>query len=470
MRMPTIKLFQVLIVASLLIPLQLALPMEWQASLVSAAWADDDDDGDDGDDGDDDDDDDQMGQSTGGSGNGRASSWKNPLGSLLRRLTDTPQPAEPAPPPARVVLPSRAPAEVVVSDASTEDIEQLLSEGFAVLATENLGAFNQVLTRLTTPTDLTLEAARDRVRALPSVSTADFNHYYRFEQGETNVAVSAPCLHENCAAWDIIQWPDITRASDTCSVRVPVGMIDTGINSDHEIMTAAQLDLIKLSDQSLEPSKAIHGTAVASLMIGNPNSRVPGLIHDAEIIAVDVFSRRGSDERADLVSLLRGLDALKARGVRVINLSLAGPENSLLEEAVNQLVQQDGIVLVAAAGNAGPSGKPAFPAAYEPVLAVTAVDARARIYRQAQRGAHIDLTAPGVNMLSATSIRGARLKSGTSFAVPFVTAAVALLLSQDETLSPEQVREFLRQSARDLGSPGVDEVFGAGLLNAASLC
>jgi subtilisin family serine protease len=98
------------------------------------------------------------------------------------------------------------------------------------------------------------------------------------------------------------------------------------------------------------------------------------------------------------------------------------------------------------------------------------VDARARIYRQAQRGAHIDLTAPGVNMLSATSIRGARLKSGTSFAVPFVTAAVALLLSQDETLSPEQVREFLRQSARDLGSPGVDEVFGAGLLNAASLC
>ena len=95
---------------------------------------------------------------------------------------------------------------------------------------------------------------------------------------------------------------------------------------------------------------------------------------------------------------------------------------------------------------------------------------RARVYRQAQRGPHIDLTAPGVNMLSATSIRGARLKSGTSFAVPFVTAAVAMMLSQDEALTPDEIRTQLLQSARDLGASGVDDVFGHGLLNAGWLC
>jgi subtilisin family serine protease len=326
------------------------------------------------------------------------------------------------------------------------------------------------LTRLTSPGGLDLEAARERVRALPSGVTADFNHYYRFEQSETRVASSDPCWHENCPAWEMIQWPSIDFAQATCPVRVPVGMIDTGINAEHEIMTGARLELIQLADQTLAPSKAIHGTAVASLLIGDPDSRVPGLIHGAEVIAVDAFAREGSDERADVISVLRGLNVLKARGVRVVNLSLTGPNNSLLESIVNQMVQEDGIVMVAAAGNEGPSGELRYPAAFDTVLAVTAVDARTRIYRKAQRGPHIDITAPGVNMLSATSIRGARLKSGTSFAVPFVTAAVAIMLSQDDTLSPDQVRERLRNTAQDLGAPGADDVFGHGLLNAATLC
>ncbi|MEX0348113.1 MAG: S8 family serine peptidase [Paracoccaceae bacterium] len=345
-----------------------------------------------------------------------------------------------------------------------------MAEGFEIQSIVALDNLNRALTRLTAPSGLTLEAARDRVRELPSGNSADFNHYYRFEQNEDAETSAQACWHENCPAWEMIEWPQLAQTVGTCTVRVPVGMIDTGINSDHEIMAGARLELIHLADASLAPSKAIHGTAVASLMTGDPQSRVPGLIHGAEIIAVDAFSRKGSDERADLVSLLRGFDLLKAHDVRVINLSLAGPGNRLLEEAIAQLVQEDGIVVVAAAGNAGPKGEPAYPAAYDTVLAVTAVDARARVYRKAQRGPHIDLTAPGVNMLSATSIRGARLKSGTSFAVPFVTAAVAIMLSNDPTLTPEQVRARLIGAAQDLGAPGFDEIFGHGLLNTRSLC
>ncbi|MBO9447378.1 S8 family serine peptidase [Ruegeria sp. R14_0] len=466
MRKISTQLFKASLVLSLLLPLQLAVPMDWKLSFVSVAWADEDDD----DDGDDDRDDDGDGGGNDGAGGGQRSSGENPLGNLIRRLTNRPPAPQPAQAPAPVVLPTRAPAEIVVADASSEDLEQLLSEGFAITATVVLEASDRVLTRLIAPDGQDLEAARNRVRALPTGSAADFNHYYRFEQSEARVASSSPCLHENCPAWEMIQWPRSDVVQTTCPVQIPVGMIDTGINADHEIMAGARLEVVQLADQTLAPSKAIHGTAVASLMIGDPNSRVPGLIHGAEVIAVDVFARKGSDERADVVSLLRGLDVLKARGVRVVNLSLTGPNNSLLEEIVNQMVEEDGIVLVAAAGNEGPSGDPRYPAAFDTVLAVTAVDARTRIYRKAQRGPHIDLTAPGVNMLSATSIRGARLKSGTSFAVPFVTAAVAIMLSQDGALSPDQVRERLRSTAQDLGAPGADEVFGHGLLNAATLC
>ena len=88
----------------------------------------------------------------------------------------------------------------------------------------------------------------------------------------------------------------------------------------------------------------------------------------------------------------------------------------------------------------------------------------------AQRGVEIDLAAPGVGLLAATSIRGARGKSGTSYAVPFVTAAAALILSREPGLGAAAVAERLKAGARDLGAEGVDEVFGAGLLDVTGLC
>ncbi len=104
------------------------------------------------------------------------------------------------------------------------------------------------------------------------------------------------------------------------------------------------------------------------------------------------------------------------------------------------------------------------------MLAVTAVDARGRVYRNAQRGPHLDLAAPGVNLLAATSIRGARGKSGTSYAVPFVTAAAALLVSQSPDLGASAIAAQLKAQARDLGAEGPDAIFGTGLLDASGLC
>jgi subtilisin family serine protease len=190
----------------------------------------------------------------------------------------------------------------------------------------------------------------------------------------------------------------------------------------------------------------------------------------SRLVALDAFHRTGGDERADAFTLVEALGALAAEGVGVINLSLAGPSNAVLEEVIDRLVFESDIVVVAAVGNDGPSADPAYPAAYDPVLAVTAVDRDGQVYRRAVRGTHVDLAAPGVDVWTAASISGARFKTGTSFAVPFVSAAATILREARPDLTAPEVGEELRRLATDLGDPGPDPVYGAGLLNIDALC
>ncbi len=423
------------LVASLLWPLIDAPKLQ----VPGAAFAQDDDDngGDSDDDG------------PGGFGNGGVSD-----GGTAPRRTQ-PRAAPPAP--------LAAPDEIMVTDLSPESLALLQAEGFTTLSQDDLATLGRTLQRLRIPSGLTLDAARDRVRTLPEGEDADLNHFYRPTSGE-----GTDCAHANCPAFSLVGWPD-DRAPD-CRVTLPIGIIDTGVNPDHDIIAPAGVEVLRLTPPGAEASAEVHGTAVASLLVGAPGSRVPGLVPEAKLIAVDAFIRQGSDERADVAALLRGIDLLAQRGVRVMNLSLSGPPNAVLAEALDTLQGPEGVVIVAAAGNAGPGAPPAFPAAYPGVLAVTAVDARGRIYRAAQRGSHLDLAAPGVDLLAATSIRGARGQSGTSYAAPFVTAAAAILLSRDPTLTPAAIADRLRGTARDLGAVGPDEVYGAGLLNTATLC
>jgi subtilisin family serine protease len=156
--------------------------------------------------------------------------------------------------------------------------------------------------------------------------------------------------------------------------------------------------------------------------------------------------------------------------VRVINLSLAGPPNAVLSRTVAELQDQLEIVLVAAAGNAGPQAEPLYPAAYDGVIAVTAIDRSGEVYRRAGRGAHIDLAAPGVDVWTAASISGGRPKTGTSYAAPFVTAAAVLVLEETPAMIPVEVAETLTAQASNLGPAGWDEVYGYGLLQLGGIC
>lgn len=388
------------------------------------------------------------------------------------RPVNAPQPPAPRRDPPPEPLAEQVADEIVALDLSAVDLAILLEQGFAIIEETVLDDIGIISHRLRVPADLDLADARAAVRALPTGQDADFNHFYRSEQDvvaasapETS-ALARPCDGMHCPAFEQIGWPLGQSDGSSCSVdTVSIGIVDTGLNADHETFANASIELVRISDAELEPSRAVHGTAVAALLVGSPLSRSPGLLPNVRLHAVDVFHRDRGDERSDVFSLIRGLDHLGDTGVRVINLSLAGPPNAVLEEAIRRLVDERGIVVVAAAGNEGPRADPVYPAAYPGVIAVTAVDTRNNVYRRAGQGDHIDLAAPGVEVWTAASISGARSKTGTSFAAPFVTAAVALLLEREPALTPDAIAARLASDAEDLGDVGFDPVFGHGLLS-----
>ena len=205
------------------------------------------------------------------------------------------------------------------------------------------------------------------------------------------------------------------------------------------------------------------------MLLGRLDSRVPGLLPYAELIAVEAFHRGGSGDQADAFSLANAIDLLLDQGVSVINLSFSGPENAVLRQITEEAVARS-VALVAAAGNGGAGAPPVYPAAWPHVLAVTAVDSQKRIYRQANQGPYISLAAPGVGVWTAASISGGRLKSGTSFAVPFVTAALAVQrLREPDTPLDLSIGQMV-DCAQDLGEAGYDPVFGNGLVSAPGYC
>ncbi len=265
------------------------------------------------------------------------------------------------------------------------------------------------------------------------------------------------------ASWDLRpSAPDIV-----------VAVLDTGVDLTHpdlrpNLLVDQGYDFI--GDSPLPQDDDSHGTAVAGIIgaIGNNREGIAGIAWRVKLLPIKNLDARGHGPDSAMVkAILYAADA----GARIVNISSTGSRSVALQEAV-AYAQAKGMLVVAAAGNTGDrENERTYPAAFEGVLAVGAIDQRNQVPAFSQHGPYVGLVAPGVEV-PTTSWPGAgrglyASQSGTSIAAPHVSGVAALLWAMRPDLAAADIAQALRSTADDLGPPGPDEEYGAGVLNAS---
>ena len=370
------------------------------------------------------------------------------------------------------------PNELLVHGANAATLAALLARGWRQDGSA-AGGVVRLISRSGTSA-----AERDRLQSEFPDARFALNYVYRHATDKS--AVSEPdrgagktCSPEQCYGPALIKWHASLAA---CANGVRVGVIDTDIDKEHPALAWRELK-VRRFPQEVDAVKAhSHGTAVVSLLAGDPKSVTSGLIPGADYMIADAFYRNEQGEtEIDTIHLVWALRALRNWRAQVINMSFFGPSDDTVHALVSEM-SRSGVVSVAAAGNGGPTAGPAYPAAYPEVIAVTAVDQNKVVYAEANHGSYIDMAAPGVRIWTALPNNKQGVLSGTSFAAPFVTAiaAVTYVATPMKTgkgiagavLDPK-AELLARLSFDKLGTGQPDErdqIFGRGLVRAPLTC
>jgi filamentous hemagglutinin family protein len=340
-------------------------------------------------------------------------------------------------------------------DLPPEQLTQILQElGLQVMASQNLTSLGRAVLQLRITDG---RSVADIIRALEAksiVAVAAPNHNFLLSQPTQGITRGDPAQYV-LSKFSLMQAHQVASGKD-----VTIAVIDSEVDKKHtEIEGAISEELDTLGVK--EPPHA-HGTAMAGAIVSR--DRLLGVAPGAKILAVRAFGESTSAPEGTSFNILRGIEWAVSQGARVINMSFAGPRDPSLERAF-KAARDQGVVLVAAAGNAGPKSPALYPAADPSVIAVTAVDSQDRVFRGATHGAQVSVSAPGVDILAPAPDEAYQMTTGTSIATAHVSGVVALMLERDASLTPAEVRKILEATATDLGPKGKDKQFGWGLVN-----
>ena len=248
----------------------------------------------------------------------------------------------------------------------------------------------------------------------------------------------------------------------TGSSSVTIAVVDTGVDFSHLDLTSKIVpgyDFV--NNDAIAQDDNGHGTHVSGIAaaISNNGLGISGVSWGAHIMPVKVLNAGGNGTFANVAA---GIVWATDHGAQVINLSLGGSNPSqVLQDAVNY-ADSNGVVLVAASGNSG-SNFVLYPARYPQVIAVGATDSSNAHAGFSNFGPEVDLSAPGTSIYS-TVIGGYGYLSGTSMSAPFVSGLAAILRGIPGNSSPGVIASEMESTALDLGTPGIDDVYGYGLI------
>ncbi len=245
-----------------------------------------------------------------------------------------------------------------------------------------------------------------------------------------------------------------------------IAVIDSGVDGDHPDLQGVVLRGKNLVSRGIGAvDRSGHGTAVAGVAAAAHDNGVgiSGMAPGARVLPIGIEDAAGQMRASDLAQAIRYAIVHDAT---VINLSLGGPVRSSNVEYWLREAVRAGIPVVAAAGNAHDQGNPKiWPAASPSTIAVGAIAPTGVWATFSSTGDWVDLTAPGVAVLTTARSGGYVADNGTSLAAPFVTATVAMLQARDPALTPRRVSRLLTANATDHGPRGVDARFGHGVVD-----
>jgi hypothetical protein len=338
---------------------------------------------------------------------------------------------------------------------SDEQVRALAQRhGLALIESQNFPLIGATIGLFRITNGRPLDAARRDFAADGSVREVQLNWRYRLQQ-------TKPLTEGDPAQYAVSKLKLPQAHTLAHGMNVTIAVIDSGIDAGHPELVNTISDNFDALGSKEGPH--VHGTGIAGAIAAH--GRLMGSAPEARIIAIRAFaSAQGGAESSSYV-VIKSLNYAVLHGAQIINMSFAGPKDMLIERAIAATAARD-VVLVAAAGNAGAKSPPLFPAANPNVIAVSGTDSQDRLFTASNRGVHIALAAPGTDIFLPAPDQKYQMTSGTSFSAAYVSGIAALLLERNPALKPSEVRAILTATARDLGAPGKDELFGYGQADA----
>jgi subtilisin family serine protease len=337
--------------------------------------------------------------------------------------------------------------EILALSPSDAAMRRALSAEFLVAREQTLTAAGMRVIVLTAPPGMSTKQALENLRESDADGVYDYNHIY------TNSGGSLEDSGGSRITQTVAPKAQPSYPAPPERARIRVGLLDTGIETSHPVFHDSAVHTWGCANK---PSPSPHGTAVASLLLARTS---------AELYAADVYCGQPTGGAVD--AIVAAFAWMTSERVPVINVSLVGPKNAMLERTVTALIA-GGYVIVAAVGNDGPTAPPLYPAAYPNVVGVTGVDANHRVLIEAVRGPQVMFAAAGAGIKAANIGHAFADVRGTSFAAPTVAELLAELMTAPDKTTADAALDTLAKQAIDLGPPGRDFTYGFGLVGGSS--